>query len=193
MSKLPFFKDAFSINGIVSEEPKGEFINTPNELGYVVHNGVRHDKNDGCPWCSKEPKQKACKHDIVACAGCGERYCLTSHKHLADCHPAPSLNTWEESLKNIVARSRSESAVYQYEQLQRLIASQITLAIQNERDNHVASVNTMVDEVKMLRFAHKRAGAQQDSFSHGLYSGYLTGIDDALTIISNKGVEEKGE
>lgn len=31
--------------------PKGEFQLEPNELGYVVHNGVRHDKEDDCPWC----------------------------------------------------------------------------------------------------------------------------------------------
>lgn len=54
---LHVMRDNFDENDLVSEEPKGEFNNTPNELGYVVHNGVRHDKNDGCPWCPEEPKQ----------------------------------------------------------------------------------------------------------------------------------------
>lgn len=37
--------------------PKGEFNNIPNELGYVVHNGVRHDKDERCPWCDYEAKR----------------------------------------------------------------------------------------------------------------------------------------
>ena len=44
-------------------KPRGEFNNIPNELGYVVHNGVRHDKNDTCPWCGYKAEPTNIEHE----------------------------------------------------------------------------------------------------------------------------------
>ena len=46
------------------------------------------------------------------------------------------------------------------------------------------SNQSLIKEIESLETIHKKAGSKDDSFSHGLYSGYLNALTDIKTLIS---------
>lgn len=66
---------------------------------------------------------------------------------------------------------------------QGMIEGYISLLLSQERKQWEEDLR---EKIALLEIAHKKSGSKDDSFSHGLYSGYLNGLSDIISLLESK-------
>lgn len=133
------------------------------------------------------PKQKACIcycHQTAEAQAYADRNSFDKLKSCEHCKPDPSLSTWEEGVKDLEEKLQKLLALkitpgYRARTLKRFIDSQISLAIQKERDNIEYQLRIK------LRSSFTVAGLPAET------TDKFTIVEKEIAEVFNKGVEEK--